>query len=428
MLSLKPYCLLTLTVATLAIGLVPNDVLAQKIVPGHTAYVHPDPWGARIRENQGVLRWQESNPSIRWWGLFKNSGSLGIKVLVRGNADSIAGLSIRVGDQERMPTSTRSEQEFTLVDFGQIELKLDHPSHQLIELVRGSGEAMDIRELRLDGPASQDAFFNLKERRNAASVHLMYPIAREDKVDAFYTEVTGVEEPVGTFYMACGWHRGYFGMQVNSKTERRIIFSVWDSGNEAVDRNKVAKENRVQLMGKGEGVFAGDFGNEGTGGHSHQKVLWKTGAKQRFLVTATPNDSTHTTFSGYWFHPDENKWMLISSWNAPKEGGYMRGLHSFSENFLGENGHLARKALYGNQWYRTSDGKWHEITEARFSHDPTGKDDRMDRTMGIEDNQFFLRHGGFLDGSLDYGKPMKRTPVGDPPADIEELVTKNARP
>jgi len=165
MLSLKPNCLLTLTVAALAIGLVPNDVLAQKIVPGHTAYVHPDPWGARIRENQGVLRWQENNPSIRWWGLFKNSGSLGINVLVRGNAESIAGLKIRVGDQERMPTSTRSEQEFTLVDFGQIELKLDHPSHQLIELVRGSGEAMDIRELRLDGPASQDAFFNLKERR-----------------------------------------------------------------------------------------------------------------------------------------------------------------------------------------------------------------------------------------------------------------------
>lgn len=405
-------------------SLLPSDVLAQKTIPGHTAYVHPDPWGARIRENQGVLQWQESNPSIRWWGIFKNPGTLELKVLVRGDSKSIEGLKLRVGDQEHGPKGIKSEQELTLVDFGKYELKLDKPAHQMIELVRGSGEAIDVRELRLDGPASQDAFFNLKERRNAASVHLMYPVDRQAKVEAFYTEVVGVEEPVGTFYMACGWHRGYFGMQVNSKTERRIIFSVWDSGNEAIDRNKVAKENRVQLMGKGEGVFAGDFGNEGTGGHSHLKVLWKTGAKQRFLVTAVPTDETHTTFSGYWFHPEDSKWMLISSWNAPKEGGYMRGLHSFSENFLGENGHLVRKALYGNQWYRTSDGKWHEITEARFSHDPTGKDDRMDRTMGVEDNQFFLRHGGFLDGSLDYGTPMNRNPVGQPPSDIEALISK----
>lgn len=211
-------------------------------------------------------------------------------------------------------------------------------------------------------------------------------------------------------------------MQVNSPTERRIIFSVWDSGNEAVDRNKVSKADRVELLAKGQGVYAGDFGNEGTGGHSHLKYLWKTGSKQRFLVTAHPTDETHTTYSGYWFHPDENRWMLISSWNAPKEGGYMRGLHSFSENFLGENGHLVRKAKYGNQWYRTSDGKWHEITEARFSHDPTGKEDRFDRTMGVEDNEFFLRHGGFLDGSLKYGTPMQREPVEKVPEDLDSLI------
>jgi hypothetical protein len=102
----------------------------------------------------------------------------------------------------------------------------------------------------------------------------------------------------------------------------------------------------------------------------------------------------------------------------------MRGLHSFSENFLGENGHLARKALYGNPWYRTADGQWHEITQARFSHDPTGKTDRFDRTMGLEDNQFFLRHGGFLDGGLDYGTPMQRQSTGQVPSDLDALIKK----
>jgi hypothetical protein len=38
--------------------------------------------------------------------------------------------------------------------------------------------------------------------------------------------------------MAYDRYQGYFGMQVNSPTERRIIFSVWDSGGEAVVRNE----------------------------------------------------------------------------------------------------------------------------------------------------------------------------------------------
>ena len=63
--------------------------------------------------------------------------------------------------------------------------------------------------------------------------------------------MTGLEDPLWTYYMACGWHRGYFGMQVNSPTERRIIFSVWDSGNEAVDRGKVADDEPRHAGGQG---------------------------------------------------------------------------------------------------------------------------------------------------------------------------------
>ena len=116
-----------------------------------------------------------------------------------------------------------------------------------------------------------------------------------------------METPLWTYFEACGWHRGYFGMQVNSPTERRIIFSVWDNGKEAVNRSKVGEADRTTLVAKGEGVNAGDFGNEGTGGHSHLIYNWKTGAKQRFIVTAKPTDATHTVYSGYWFHPEQKK-------------------------------------------------------------------------------------------------------------------------
>ena len=105
------------------------------------------------------------------------------------------------------------------------------PISRVVDAVRdGNGDAGGIEALVLDGPATKDAHFNLKERRNAASVHLMYPVPKDANIAMFYNEVTAVDDPVATYYMACGFSRGYFGMQVNSPTERRIIFSVWDAG------------------------------------------------------------------------------------------------------------------------------------------------------------------------------------------------------
>src|SRR5262249_33903552 len=140
----------------------------------------------------------------------------------------------------------------------------------------------DVAALLLRGPAAQAAHFNLDERRNTASVHLSYPLPPDANVAAFTSEVTVRADPLWSYYMACGFQRGYFGIQVNSPTERRIIFSVWDSGSEAADRGKVAAEDRVQLVAKGDGVFTDSFGNEGTGGHSHLVYPWKTGQTYRF--------------------------------------------------------------------------------------------------------------------------------------------------
>lgn len=390
-------------------------------VPAFTAYMLPDPSAARISEEHGITHWDDPTQTVNWYGRFKAAGEIHAKVLVRleKGVESKLQLSIGTTSHEAKIVGTGIDKPVE-ADFGGFSISA--AGHQKIELksLNPNGQsAGDIETLVLDGPATDGVHFNMKERRNAASVHLAYPVDRDSKVEAFYCEVTAVEEPVATFYMACGWHRGYFGMQVNSPTERRIIFSVWDSGNEAVDRKKVVDENRVRLMGKGEGVYSGDFGNEGTGGHSHLKYMWKTGEKQRFLVTAEPVEKTFTIFTGYWFHPEKNEWMLISSWKAPKEGGYLRGLHSFSENFGGHNGHLLRKARYGNQWIKTADQKWVELTTATFSHDPTGKSDRFDRYMGVEEGQFFLSHGGFLDGYCDFGDKFERPATGAAPTDLK---------
>lgn len=390
-------------------------------VPAFTAYMLPDANAARISQRSGVTRWTDPTQSVNWYGRFEQTGELSAKIVLRLPAGQESRLRLSLAGQAREVVVTGQEDdEPVTADFGSFPISTTGYQRISLESLNAAGQsAGDITALVLDGDPLKQAHFNLKERRNAASVHLFYPTPEESEVEAFYCEVTAIEDPTATFYMACGWHRGYFGMQVNSATERRIIFSVWDSGNEAIDRDKVADENRVKLMGKGEGVYSGDFGNEGTGGHSHLKYLWKTSQPQRFIVTAQPVDQTFTIFSGYWFHPEQESWLLISSWRAPKEGGWLRGLHSFSENFAGFNGHLRRKALYGNQWMRTSDGQWQELITARFSHDPTGRSDRFDRFMGVEQGQFFLSHGGFLDGYTRYGESFERPATGTPPGDLK---------
>jgi hypothetical protein len=404
---------------TSLVGVVSMASAAQLRIPAFTAYLDPDVRGARVSTRSGITGWNDPELKVLWFGEIKIPGRLDCSVALRLPTDATSELRLTVAGQSRQTNVKGAGPELVTADFGSFNITEAGYQRFTLESLNPQGRPFsDLDALLLDGSAGQDAHFNLQARRNAASVHLFYPVDKDTEVEAFYCEVVALEDPIWTYYMACGWHRGYFGMQVNSPTERRIIFSVWDSGNEAVDRNKVIEENRVKLMAKGEDVYAADFGNEGTGGHSHLKYMWKTGQKQRFIVTAQPTDATHTIYSGYYFHPDKKQWILISGWKAPKEGGYLRRLYSFSENFSGSNGHLLRKALYGNQWIHTVDGHWIELTTASFSHDPTGKADRLDRFMGVESGQFFLSHGGFVPGFTQYGQKFTRPATGKEPSDI----------
>jgi Domain of unknown function (DUF3472)/Domain of unknown function (DUF5077) len=387
------------------------QVRAELRVPASTAYLDPDPNGARVSKS-GISDWKNPAVTVSWFGEIKKAGELSVSVSLSLPKDVRANFKLLVGDQTREAEAVGSG-EAALLSFG----KFDVPKAGYARFTLSSAHpAGSIDALVLDGPALEDAHFNLDPRRNAASVHLNYPLPKDTEVAAFYNETTGVDDPIHTYYMACGFSRGYFGMQVNSPTERRIIFSVWDagSGQTANNRSEVSEENHVKLLAKGDGVEASVFGGEGTGGHSHLKYPWKTGEPQRFVVTAKP-EGTHTDYSGYWFHPEQKKWMLIASFRAPKDGKWLRGLYSFSENFSGNNGHLRRKALYGPQWIQTPAGEWKEITEATFSHDGTGRANRLDRFMGIERGFFFLAHGGFGPGFTKYGEKFTRPATGKAP-------------
>ncbi|HEY0075606.1 MAG TPA: DUF3472 domain-containing protein, partial [Abditibacteriaceae bacterium] len=113
----------------------------------------------------------------------------------------------------------------------------------------------------------------------ARSVHLGYP-APEGTL--FYNEATIEESTPGSYFMACGFHRGYFGIQELSNAKKVVIFSVWDP-TVGDNPNAVATEKRVEVLSQGEGVEVSRFGGEGTGGKSMWSYGWKLGSTYRFL-------------------------------------------------------------------------------------------------------------------------------------------------
>jgi bifunctional DNA-binding transcriptional regulator/antitoxin component of YhaV-PrlF toxin-antitoxin module len=357
----------TLTAVAFAIALAVS-ARAELRIPASTAYGEPWEGGAKINKD-GIAGWKDSAQKILWFGEIKAAGKLDASLVVRLPAGAKSKLRLTIAGQTHEAVASGGAAPGT-VSFGSFTIA--QPGYVRFELSSANSAGKpngDIDALVLDGPATADAHFNMEPRRNAASVHLHYTVPKDAAIEWFYNEVTAVADPVHTFEMACGFSRGYFGMQVNSPTERRIIFSVWDaaSGQSAKDRTTVAEENHAQLLGKGPGVVAGVFGNEGTGGHSHFVYPWKTGEAQKFLLGAKA-DGANTIYTGWWFHPAEKKWMLIASFRAPKDGKLLRGLHSFSENFGGDNGHLQRKTLCGStaSWaWKAAASSSHRVASSR---------------------------------------------------------------
>lgn len=246
--------------------------------------------------------------------------------------------------------------------------------------------------------------------RRGPSVHLGYSLPREN-VEWFYNEVIVPEEGdiPSSYYMACGFGQGYFGMQNNTPHKRRVLFSVW-SPFETDNPADIPDSLRVTLVKKGENTKIGEFGNEGSGGQSYIHYDWKPGERCRFLMGVKPDGKGNTEYTAYFYDNTKSKWILVASFRRPKTSTWYTGAHSFLENFNPVMGYINRKACYTNQWARTADGKWVPVTKARFTCDTTGHQQmRLDYTGGVEGDKFFLSMGGFFDDYMKSGTTFERT-------------------
>ena len=248
--------------------------------------------------------------------------------------------------------------------------------------------------------------------RAARSVHLAYEAPAAIR---FYTEMTIEESVPGSYFMAAGFDRGYFGLQELGGGRKIALFSVWDP-TRGDNPNAVAEDQRVQVLSHGSNVTVRRFGGEGTGGQSLRSFDWERGRPYRFLVTAW-TDAQTTTYRGQLYDPVTSNWLEMATFRTLTGGRPLHGLHAFVEDFRrdGRSVQERRSARYGNGWAERVDGGWTPITKAAFSADGNVHTNIDANAAG---DRFQLATGGATTMSRALWSRMQATAAAAPPADL----------
>ena len=245
-----------------------------------------------------------------------------------------------------------------------------------------------------------------KEPHAARSVHLGFPAP---EATVFYNEVTVEESVPGSYFMACGFKHGYFGIQeLSGPDDKVVLFSIWDPG-EQNDPNSVPADRRVEVLHHDKDVRVGRFGNEGTGAQSFYKLKWKIGQTYRFCVRATV-DKPKTSFAAYLWLDESKEWKHLATFRTLTGGEPLRGLYSFLEDFRrdGRSAKQTRRATFGNGWVKTVNGDWVALTKARFTGDATPLNN-ID--AGVKDRRFWLTTGGDVTNHVPLKSMLSWTPL-----------------
>ena len=257
------------------------------------------------------------------------------------------------------------------------------------------------------------------------SVHLSYP-APEGA--AFHTEMTVERSADGTYFMAAGWSKGYFGIQELADGKKVVLFSVWDptAGN---DPKNVDDSQRVKLLHKDDSVRVRRFGGEGTGGQSFFDYEWKVGETYRFFVSAKPDGDSRTAYSGWFFVPESKEWKHLVTFSTITDGVLLKGCYSFIEDFRRNRVSTTkqRRASFGNGWVKPARGDWVPLDEARFTADANPV---LNIDAGTASGGYFLATGGDIENTttklgekitLDTTSGVPEKTAAKPPADLPKF-------
>ncbi|WP_140936763.1 DUF3472 domain-containing protein [Sphingobacterium lumbrici] len=368
---------------------------------GNAFFTYKDSRAKESISNVGLTNWAAPSTVTSIYFRTSKTGTFFLKLRAKAPEGQKSKVRVSVGERSE-------EVELSSPDFGEINVGafnvVDEGYVQVsVQGLNTSGNSYgEISHLLISGEAVADGVLYSDDpnyyywARRGPSCHINYNVSGISDATYYYNEITipEGEDKIGSYFMAIGFGQGYFGIQVNSERERRILFSVW-SPFHTDDPKTIPDDQKIVLNKKGTDVHTGEFGNEGSGGQSYLRYHWKAGITYRFLLKGNPDGNDHTDYSAWFFNPDTQQWQIVASFKRPKTDTYLTGFHSFLENFSPNQGYLGRQVEFKNQW--VYNGVWNKITSARFTVDNTYRaKQRIDAIGGVTSNGYFLKNGGFF--------------------------------
>ncbi|WP_104382861.1 DUF3472 domain-containing protein [Sphingobacterium sp. HMA12] len=393
-----------------------ND-LTVAIPMGGNSFVTNGLSGAEIFDNSnyGLRNWTSLSAVVSTYFKVTQSGTLhlGIKGYVT-TGSSVVRLTVNGQSFDVAMTGGAPAKDYYA---GSVEIAT--PGYVKVDLQAVSKTATyigNMTDILIGGTAASSGltYANIPTSyyfsRRGPSVHLVPSLPTGNSYEWMYNEVIvpAGQDPVGSYYMANGFGQGYFGFQVNSATQRKIIFSVWDPSKES--------DGKTTVVSNGTDVAVSGFGGEGTGGKSNWTFNWSTETTYKFLTRIRPDGLGNTLYSSWFYAPELGTWKYIATFKRPAISTYITGAYSFLENFNNTMGYLGRKAYYSNFWVRSTTGTWIESTSCRFSVDGAGDNNqRGDYKGGVENGRFFLQNGGFFNDLVAENSVFTRPAIGTAP-------------
>ena len=216
------------------------------------AYVTNNIGSLKITE-KGIEKWKDGNDVVSVYFKVNAPGKLNLAILGASSTGECELKATVDGTEFNVPigkaTALYPIGQVTLQEAGYVRVDLQGATRT----GRNFGTYTDLQA----GGEAADSNINIVPAdwtywgRRGPSVHMGYALPQEN-VQYFYNEVTVPEnnDVMNSYFMANGFGQGYMGMQVNSETERRVLFSVW-SPYETDDPGSIPDDYKIIMLRRG---------------------------------------------------------------------------------------------------------------------------------------------------------------------------------
>ncbi len=261
-------------------------------------------------------------------------------------------------------------------------------------------------------PFANETMGSIKGYRYAPSIHLNFKPS--PKAQLYYNEIEVTESVPGSFFMAIGFNQGYFGIQETNQGKKWFLFSIWDSNSH--NKNAQIADKRVKVIHQDPKTRAQRFGGEGSGGQSFYDYDWKVGERIKFCLKIEDKDDRRH-YSAFIYLSQEKRWAHMLTFASIAPQPHLSRFHSFVEDFKRDfdSFHKHRGMKVYNSWIKDLEGKWHYVTDARFTRDGNP---HTNITAFTKEDAFYFGSGGKVEKEVKPWTMIKRETKKTPPTDL----------